>query len=143
MANGSAEELRASGLFSVEAGLGITTAETTVTPYRLSNDDAIKIPKGGDWRYPVTWYQEGDSPADLTAASATFTVRTEPSGGTLLLALTEGAGITLGSGQGNVLMALGTAATAALTFARGWAQLTVLKSGRALRLFEGFCDVVS
>lgn len=142
---GTAEDLRAAGNFSVEAGLGITTAETTTLPYRLSPDEAMKIPKGADWLYTITWYREGDSPRDLTVTgyAATFTVRSSPTTA-IIVSLTEGVGgITLGNGEGNILLNLSAAATAALNFVRAWAQLTVQNpAGRTLRLVEGFCDLV-
>jgi len=138
----TAQDLRATGAFSVEVGLAVTTAETTTLPYRLAPQDAIKIPAGASWRYPITWYA-GAAPVNLaTGYTASFTVRAGAEGA-VLMALTEADGITLGGGEANVLLVRSASATAALAFVRGWAQLTVVDaSARARRLLEGYCDLV-
>ena len=144
MSTHTADDFRAAGLFSVDAGLGITTAPTTTLPYRLAPAEAMKISKGASWVYTLTWYRQGDDPINLQADdySASFTVRTSPASA-VLIALTDGDGITLGTGIGNIVLALSAAATDALSFVRGWARLVALDpDGRTWPLLEGFCDLV-
>jgi len=133
MMNDADMTLRATVSLSGDGGITVTTTGVTQLPGELN----LRIPQGRDWDCYVTWYK-GDKPVNMVGGTAQFVVRTVQ-GGTALLDLSGGAGITLDSRYMNINRT--AAQTAALSFVRGRYNLNVTVGGHVLPLLEGFVDL--
>lgn len=69
--------------------------------------------QGASWDYSLTW-QTGGSAVNLTGYSARMQVRDSYDGGSAVVSLTSGTGITLGGTAGTIGLELSATATAAL-----------------------------
>jgi hypothetical protein len=137
----TSDALRPAVTWEPDEGLIIKTRSTTVLPARLAPRDALKITKGASWGLKVTWRLD-DDPRDLSSGwTAAFTIASAPDAAAQLT-LMGGSGITLGASNQNILLAVTAVQTAALSFVRGYAVLTLTETGVAVtRLFEGPCDL--
>lgn len=126
-------ELRASVTVNPDTGVTVTTTGVTLYPGRLD----VRIPQGRTWNLYATWIKDG-AVVDTSAYTAQFVVRTVQ-GGSALVNLTNGSGITMGTAY--VTVAQGTAATSALAFTRGWYNFNVTTGGTTFPLLEGFADL--
>lgn len=114
---------------------GITVSTTGVTTSPASLD--LSIPQGRDWSLYVTW-KKNDMPVNLSGGTAQFVARTVQ-GGTALLDLSSGSGITLGATYAKISRT--AAQTSALSFVRARYNYNVTVAGTVIPLLEGFVDL--
>ncbi|MGE0289055.1 MAG: hypothetical protein AB7I42_22980 [Bradyrhizobium sp.] len=127
-------DLRALLTTDAESGVTVTTTSVSIYPARLN----LRIPQGRDWSLYVTWMHK-DSQVDTSSGyTAELTARTVQ-GGTALMSLTNGSGITLGASF--ITINRTAAQTAALSFVRCWYNLNLILSSVKTPLLEGFIDL--
>lgn len=115
-----------------ERGVRVTTNEGTIAAGRFD----FVIDQGADFSLPITWYDTETEGKDLSAYTAKLQGRTAHTDSTPALDLTQASGITLGTGEQNILITRTAAQTAALSFVTIVYDL-VLTSGTSTRLIEG------
>ena len=134
-------ELRATVQVSGQSGLVVLREAATMEPASYP----LKLIKGADFTLYVTWWNAPNQPVDLSAGyTAAFTVRYE-SGGTVLVTLTQAAGIALAATQPTLTITRTAAQTAAYTWGpRAQYALTVtgIASGVVTPLLTGPIDLV-
>jgi hypothetical protein len=97
----------------------------------------LVIEQGADFARTFTWKDENGDEINLTGYSARMKISQVP-GGTEIVSLTNGSGITLGGAAGTVAVSIAAAATAAYTFDQALYDLEVVSGGGVVtRLVEG------
>ena len=97
----------------------------------------LVITKGGDWRLLATWMPQSSTPELLSGASATFTIYDAP-GGTALVSLSGGSGITLADTRPTITVAISAATLNAYTWGpRAVYRLAVTVSGTTTVILTG------
>jgi len=127
------QALRATATTTADGGITVSSTGVTTLPALVD----LSIPQGRNWTLYVTW-QKNDMPMTLTGGTAQFVARTVQ-GGTALLDLSAGAGVTLGAAYATITRS--AAQTAALSFVRARYHFNVTVGGTVVPLLEGFLDL--
>jgi hypothetical protein len=101
----------------------------------------LSLEQGSTFRQRVTWNQPNGSPQDLTAATAHMQIRAATLN-TVLVNLTDTAGLTLGGALGTIDIVI--TATQTLLLVGGAARydlVVTLPSGDVVRLIEGTIQI--
>lgn len=126
---------------SPDAGLIVDTRAASLAPVAYP----LTIAAGATWNLYVTWRNAPNQPVDLSSGyTAAFTIYDEP-GGTALVSLIQGAGITLAASTPTITITRTGAQTALYTWGpRAWYVLTVtLTSGSVTTwLLHGTIEVL-
>lgn len=97
------------------------------------------MPQGATFPAVLTWKIDG-SPVDLTSYSARMDVRKRPQSD-VILALTEGSGITLGGSAGTITLDVSAEDTAAITPGQYVYDLELYNGDYVKRLIQGTVSV--
>lgn len=119
---------------------GTIEVRTAIGTTQAALWDGLVIEKGRRVNIPIAWISEA-GPVDLsTGYTASLVV---DDGDEVVLTLTQAAGITLAAGIPNISLGITAAASAAMTWRRGYYLLTLTHTASltAVRLLEGACRV--
>jgi len=94
------------------------------------------VERGATWAQNLIWKDSGGTPINLTGYSARMQVRPR-SGGNVLVSLTSGSGITLGTTGGTIDLALSAGDTAVLPAGVYRYDLELITGTTVTRLVEG------
>ena len=97
----------------------------------------LTITRGGDWSLRATWMPQASTPAELEGDAATFTIYDAP-GGTALVSLSAGSGITLADGRPTITVAISASTVNAYTWGpRAVYRLAVTTGGATTVILTG------
>jgi hypothetical protein len=98
------------------------------------------VERGATWAQQLIWKDSGGTPIDLTGYSARLQVRPR-SGGNVLVSLTSGSGITLGTTNGTIDLTISAGATSLLPAGSYRYDLELVTGTTVTRLIEGLFTV--
>ena len=102
----------------------------------------LTIEQGATFRRTFTWKDAAGTPVNLTGYTAAMQVRTSPNAPAPLIALTDGAGITLGGAAGTIAVLMTDEQTDALPHGKWkWDLKLTSPAGEDTRLLEGAVSV--
>lgn len=113
------------------------TPTQTASALRRSKNLNLHLEQGAQFTIPIV-YKEGGVVFDFTGADVKCQLREKISSPEPTISLTLGSGLTLTPLEGEILMTITAAQTAAMTAFKGvWDMLITLPSGEKFRILSG------
>lgn len=109
-----------------------------MTMTAIAGEHNITIQKGADFGLTLTWKDENGSAVDLTGFTARMQIRKNADSQTTLASITNGNGITLGTTNGQIDLAISNTVTSAMDDGVAVYDLELVSSGNVVtRLLKG------